>query len=365
MYSSKLHRMACVLPLVAASHALAVDLSLLTLPEGYTISVYAEGVENARQMALGDQGTIFVGSRRAGKVHAVVDRDGDHRADQVFLIDEGLKMPSGVAFRDGSLYVAAVGDLYRYDRIESRLEDPPERVLVTDHFPDDEWHGWKHIEFGPDGKLYVPIGAPCNVCLRDGYARIVRIQPDGSGEEVVAEGVRNSVGFDFDPKTGDLWFTDNGRDMLGDNLPPCELNHVTEPGQHFGFPFWHAGLVRDPEFGGLREFDEFVPPAQQLMAHVAPLGMIFYRGSMFEDLKNDILVAEHGSWNRSHKSGYRVMRAFLNEQREVVKYAPFITGWLDGEQSWGRPVDLLELPDGSILISDDQAGVLYRVSHSD
>ena len=272
--------------------------------------------------------------------------------------------PSGLAFRDGSLYVAAVSDILRYDDIESRLDNPPEPVLVTDRFPEDEHHGWKHIEFGPDGKLYVPIGAPCNICLEEGYARIVRIDADGSNEEVVAEGVRNSVGFDFDPVSGDLWFTDNGRDMMGDNLPPCELNHVTEMGQHFGFPFWHAGLVRDPEFGGQRSHDEFKAPAQQLVAHTAPLGMMFYRGDMMPaELRNDILVAEHGSWNRTTKSGYRVMRAYLGENREVVQYKPFITGWLQGEESWGRPVDLLELPDGSILISDDQAGVIYRLTY--
>lgn len=343
-----------------------IALEHLTVPEGYAIELFAEGVENARQMALGDNGTIFVGSRRAGKVHAVVDSDGDFRADRVVVIAEGLKMPSGLAFRDGDLYVAAVSDIFRFDDIEDNLDNPPEPVLVTDRFPEDEHHGWKHIEFGPDGKLYVPIGAPCNICLEEGYARIVRIDPDGSDEEVIAEGVRNSVGFDFDPVTGDLWFTDNGGDMLGDNLPPCELNHVSEPGQHFGFPFWHAGLVRDPEFGGQRSYDEFRAPAQQLMAHVAPLGMIFYSGKMMpDDLVNDILVAEHGSWNRTTKSGYRVMRAHLDENREVIKYAPFITGWLQGEESWGRPVDLLQLPDGSILISDDQAGAIYRLTHEE
>lgn len=341
-----------------------ITLEHLTVPEGYSIELFAKGVENARQMALGDNGTIFVGSRRAGKVHAVVDSDGDFRADRVVVIAEGLKMPSGLAFRDGALYVAAVSDIFRFDDIEENLDNPPEPVLVTDRFPEDEHHGWKHLEFGPDGKLYVPIGAPCNICLEEGYARIVRIDPDGTNEEVVAEGVRNSVGFDFDPVTGDLWFTDNGRDMLGDNLPPCELNHVSEIGQHFGYPFWHAGLVRDPEFGGQRRHDEFRAPAQQLMAHVAPLGMIFYSGKMMpDDLVNDILIAEHGSWNRTTKSGYRVMRAHLDENREVIKYESFITGWLQGEESWGRPVDLLELPDGSILISDDQAGAIYRLTH--
>ena len=343
----------------------AIEIDRLKLPEGYAIDVFSDGVENARQMARGDQGTIFVGSRRAGKVHAVVDSDGDFKADRVVVIAEGLKMPSGLAFHDGDLYVAAVSDILLFDDIEANLDNPPEPVLVTDRFPADEHHGWKHLEFGPDGKLYVPIGAPCNICLEEGYARIVRIDADGSNEEVVAEGVRNSVGFDFDPVTGDLWFTDNGRDMLGDNLPPCELNHVSEIGQHFGFPFWHAGLVRDPEFGGQRTYDEFKAPAQQLVAHTAPLGMMFYRGEMMpSELRHDILVAEHGSWNRTTKSGYRVMRAYLGENREVVQYKPFITGWLQGEESWGRPVDLLELPDGSILISDDQAGAIYRLSYA-
>ncbi len=351
---------------ISSNASAAVNLDLLELPEGYTIDVFADGVENARQLARGDQGTIFVGSRRAGKVHAVVDSDGDFRADRIVVIAEGLKMPSGLAFHDGNLYVAAVSDILRFDDIEANLDNPPEPVLVTDRFPEDEHHGWKHIEFGPDGKLYVPIGAPCNICLEEGYARIVRIDPDGSNEEVIAEGVRNSVGFDFDPVTGDLWFTDNGRDMMGDNLPPCELNHVSEIGQHFGFPFWHAGLVRDPEFGGQRSYDEFVAPAQQLVAHTAPLGMLFYRGEMMpSELRHDILVAEHGSWNRTTKSGYRVMRAHLGENREVVQYKPFITGWLQGEESWGRPVDLLELPDGSILISDDQAGAIYRLTYAE
>lgn len=355
--------LAVLSPALIAPATAEIQPDKLRVPEGYSIEVFAEGVENARQMARGDSGTIFVGSRRAGKVHAVVDDDADFRADRIILIDENLKMPSGVAFRNGSLYVAAVGDLFRYDDIESRLDDPPEPVLVTDRFPDDEHHGWKHIEFGPDGKLYVPIGAPCNICLEEDYARIVRINAGGSGLEVVAEGVRNSVGFDWDPVSGDFWFTDNGRDMLGDNLPPCELNRVTEIGQHFGYPFWHADLVRDPEFGDQRSHDEFEPPAQQLMAHVAPLGMLFYRGEMMpEDLKNDILVAEHGSWNRTTKSGYRIMRAHLDAERNVIKYEPFITGWLQSEESWGRPVDLLELPDGSILISDDQAGLIYRLS---
>src|SRR6056297_300656 len=276
-----------ITPLASAD----VALDQLQLPEGYAIELYAEGVENARQMALGDQGTVFVGSRRAGKVHAVIDDDGDRRADRVVVIDEGLKMPSGLAFRDGDLYVSAVGDLFRYEDIESNLDEPPARVLVTDRFPTDEHHGWKHIEFGPDGRLYVPIGAPCNVCLEEEYALIVSIAADGTDQQIVARGVRNSVGFDFDPVTGDLWFTDNGRDMLGDNLPPCEINHVSEPGQHFGFPFWHGGLVRDPEFGGQREFDEFVAPAQQLVAHTAPLGMMFYRGDALpEDLEHDMLV---------------------------------------------------------------------------
>jgi len=341
----------------------------LQVPEGFSISVFADDVPNARQMAMGTNGIIYAGSRGAGKVYAIVDSNGDHNADHVYTIAEGLRLPSGIAYRDGSLYVGAVSKILRFDDIDNRLADPPEPVIVTDEYPTDGHHGWKFIDFGPDGKLYVPVGAPCNICDPDKeiYASITRINPDGTGREIIAHGVRNSVGFDWDPTTGDLWFTDNGRDWLGDNRPPCELNHLTEKGQHFGYPYKHGDDIWDPEYGdkGKKMNIDFRAPAQELGPHVAPLGMIFYTGDMFPDAyKNQILIAEHGSWNRSEKIGYRITKVTL-QNGEAVSYEPFIDGWLqENESVWGRPVDLLQLPDGSVLISDDHSGTIYRLTYN-
>ncbi len=344
--------------------AQARDLPLdrLSLPEGFAVELFAEDVPNARAMARGDRGTLFVGSRKAGKVYAMVDENGDLKADQVFTVASGLELPTGIAFRDGSLYIGAVSTVYRLDDIESHLSNPPEPVVVTDQFPSETHHGWKYLGFGPDGKLYVPVGAPCNVCLEEGYAEIKRMDPDGSNVETVAQGVRNSVGFDWHPQTGELWFTDNGRDMMGDDVPPCELNHLAQPGQHFGFPFCHGGDVADPEFGEQAACSEFRPPAARLGAHVAPLGMKFYDGSQFpEQYREQILIAEHGSWNRSKKSGYRLTLARLDGD-EVTSYEVFASGWLGADESvWGRPADLLVWDDGSLLVSDDSAGVIYRI----
>ncbi|MDX1570661.1 MAG: PQQ-dependent sugar dehydrogenase [Xanthomonadales bacterium] len=353
------------LGLLAASLAWSADLPLdkIRLPEGFKIEVYADNVPNARQMAWGDRGVLFVGSRREGKVYAVVDGDDDHRADAVHVLASGLTMPSGLAFRDGDLYVGDIGTIYRLDGIEDRLSDPPELQVVTDAFPKERHHGWKYLGFGPDGKLYVPVGAPCNICLEEDFAEIRRINPDGSGMETIARGVRNSVGFDWHPDTGDLWFTDNGRDMMGDNLPPCELNHLSEVGQHFGYPFCHGATVPDPEFGQQRDCDEFRPPAQPLGPHVAPLGMKFYTGSMFPaPYRGRVFIAEHGSWNRSSKIGYRVTMVTLGEDQEAIAYETFAEGWLQGEENWGRPADIQLAPDGSMLVADDQAGVIYRIS---
>lgn len=350
-----------VLPMCTGA---SIPLHNLQLPPGFKISLFAEDVDNARAMALGDNGVLFVGSRRAGKVHAVVDTDKDGVADEVKLIARNLKMPSGLAFRNGSLYVGAVSTIYRYDNIEARLDNPPEPVVITDDLPTDEHHGWKYLGFGPDGKLYVPVGAPCNVCDEAGYSVIKRMNADGSDVEDYALGVRNSVGFDWHPDTRDLWFTDNGRDWLGDDRPPCELNHASQAGQHFGFPFCHGDDIVDPEFGQGRACSEFSAPAQKLGAHVAPLGMRFYRGDMFPDkYRSQIFIAEHGSWNRSEKSGYRITLVEL-DGNQAVSYEPFVTGWLDGDESWGRPVDLLLMPDGSMLISDDKAGAIYRITYS-
>lgn len=341
----------------------------LTMPEGFEIEIYAGDVPNARSMTTSPGGILYVGTRRSGNVYAVPDEDRDYKAGRVITITEGLRMPNGVAYKDGSLYVAEVSRILRFDNIDENLDDPPEPVVVTEDYPTDGHHGWKYIAFGPDGKLYVPVGAPCNICDPENeiYASITRVNPDGSGREIVAHGVRNSVGFDWHPETGDLWFTDNGRDWLGDDRPPCELNHLAETGQHFGYPYLHGHNIRDPEFGsrGKSMNTGFRVPAQLLGAHVAPLGMIFYTGSMFPDeYKNQVFIAEHGSWNRSKKIGYRVTLVRI-EGNKPVSYEPFIEGWLREDESvWGRPVALLVLDDGSVLISDDHSGTIYRLTYN-
>ena len=349
-----------------AKNKKGVYLGDITLPPGFTINIYADNVENARSLVLGDSGTLFVGTRSAGKVYAVLDRNHDARADEVISIAEGLNMPNGVAFRDGSLFVAEVNRVLRYDRIESRLKNSPKPVIVTDSFPKDPHHGWKFIRFGPDGKLYVPVGAPCNVCERINpiYASITRLNTDGSNLEIFVHGVRNTVGFDWHPKTGELWFTDNGRDWLGDDLPPDELNRAPRIGMHFGFPYCHGGTIADPEFGSKRKCEEFVPPSIALGPHVAALGMRFYTGTMFPDLyRNQIFIAEHGSWNRTSPIGYRISLVRLHGS-QAISYEVFAEGWLKNGRAWGRPVDVLVMPDGALLVSDDRAGVIYRISYN-
>jgi glucose/arabinose dehydrogenase len=354
----------------ASTPAAATDslpLNRVKLPPGFTIEVYATGVINARSLARGGKGTIFVGSRRGdGDVFALVDADGNQKAEKVIRIASGLRRPNGVAFRNGSLYVAEISRVLRFDDIESRLENPPQPVVVNDTFPTDEHHGWKFIRFGPDGKLYVPVGAPCNICDRQDkpYATIMRMNPDGSNLETFVRGVRNTVGFDWHPVTRELWFTDNGRDMLGDNVPPDELNRVTAAGQHFGYPYCHAGTVSDPEFGKDKPCGNYVPPAQNLGPHVAAIGMRFYTGTMFPaEYRNQIFIAEHGSWNRTTPLGYRITIARLNGEGQVVKYEIFAEGWLQGAKAWGRPSDVEVMPDGALLVSDDEANVIYRISY--
>lgn len=349
-----------------------LPLEKIVLPEGFKIEVYADSVPDARQMALTPDGVLFVGSRREGHVHALLDHDGDHVADEMIRIADSLTMPSGLAFHDGALYVAAVNQILRYDDIEAHLSDPPEPVVVVDDLPSDRHHGWKFIAFGPDGMLYVPVGTPCNTCERpDPYATVVRMNPDGSDREVYARGIRNSVGFDWHPVTGDLWITDNGRDNISDDpaitdeLPACELNHAPEPGMHFGYPYYHQGDTPDPEFGEGRSADEFVAPAVLLGPHVAPLGMEFYTGSMFpESYGNQAFIAEHGSWNRREKIGYRIKLVHFDEAGLAVSQEVFAHGWLENEEAWGRPVDVEMMPDGSMLISDDYANAIYRVTYA-
>jgi glucose/arabinose dehydrogenase len=339
-----------------------LPLQSIRLPSGFEIRVFADKVPDARSLTLGKDGTVFVGSR-SDKVYAIKYQDG--QATQLFVIASGLNTPNGVAFHDGSLYVAEVNRVLRFDNIEAQLAKPPRPTVVSDKFPSDRHHGWKFIAFGPDGWLYVPVGAPCNICEPDPdrYANIMRMKPDGSNLEVFARGVRNSVGFDWDPVGHELWFTDNGRDTLGDEIPSCELNHAPKEGMHFGYPYCHQGDLPDPEYGRKHACSEFTPPAAKLGPHVAPLGMRFYTGSLFPaDYRNNIIIAEHGSWNRSHKIGYRLARIVLKDGK-VERQEIFAEGWLQGEQNWGRPVDVLVMADGSLLVSDDQAGVIYRITY--
>lgn len=348
----------------ASSHQ-TLPLDKIKLRPGFEISIYAGNVPNARSMALGQNGTMFVGTRTAGKVYAIVDRNQDHKVDEVITLAQGLNMPNGVAFRDGALYVAEVNRVLRFDNVEAKLNEPGTPAVVNDGFPRDRHHGWKFIAFGPDGMLYVPVGAPCNIYERDDerYASITRMKPDGTGLEVFARGVRNTVGFDWHPETKELWFTENGRDWLGDDRPPDELNHAPQKGLHFGFPYCHGGTIPDPEFGQKRKCEDFTAPAINLDPHVAAIGMRFYTGSMFPgEYRNQIFIAEHGSWNRSTPIGYRVMLVRLENNR-AVKYEVFADGWLQGDRAWGRPADVLVMPDGALLVSDDEAGVIYRISY--
>lgn len=348
----------CALPLRGQG---GLPLERVRLPPGFEIRLYAR-VPEARSLALSPAGTLFVGTREDGRVFAV--RDGSGRPEAVVEIARGLDMPNGVAIRDGALYVAEVSRVTRYDGIESRLANPPKPVLVRG-FPSEHHHGWKFIAFGPDGLLYVPVGAPCNICQPGPmYAAIHRMRPDGSGFETFARGIRNTVGFDWQPGTRDLWFTDNGRDMLGDDVPPDELNRAPRPGMDFGYPTCHGRNISDPQFGRGRPCSATTPPALELGPHVAALGMRFSTGRAFpEKYRNGIFIAEHGSWNRSHKIGYRVMYVPL-QNGQPVGYEVFAQGWLQGERAWGRPVDVLVMPDGSLLVSDDHAGAIYRITYT-
>jgi glucose/arabinose dehydrogenase len=359
-----LSAIATVLLALPAATQKPLPLNTIKVPAGFRIETYADGVDNARSMTLSPGGVLYVGTRTKGSVYAVVDRDENQKADQVYTIATGLRMPNGVAFKDGALYVAEINRVARYDGIDSRLEKPPAPVIVNETFPTEKHHGWKFIGFGPDGKLYVPVGAPCNICESSDprFASITRMNADGSGVEIFASGVRNTVGFDWHPTTKELWFTDNGRDQLGDDTPPDELNVAPQPKLHFGFPYCHGDALQDPEFGK-RPCDGFTPPARALGPHVAAIGMRFYTGQMFpQQYRNQIFIAEHGSWNRSQKIGYRVMVVTLNGSK-VVSYVPFAGGWLQGENDWGRPADVLVMADGALLVSDDKANAIYRISY--
>ena len=365
-------KLLCVVPIVLAAFGAAADaqplpLDRIKLPPGFTIELLAR-VPGVREMTFGANGTLFAGSVQ-GSVYAIEAGSmggNPGRAPVVHTIASGLREPAGVAFRNGALYVSAVSRILRFDDIERRLANPPAAVVVNDRFPTDGHHGRKFIAFGPDGKLYVPVGAPCNICEPDPerYANIMRMNADGSGLETYARGVRNSVGFDWDPRTRDLWFTSNGRDWLGDDAPPDTLNHATRSGEHFGYPYCHAGTIADPEFGAKRPCTAFKSPAQRLGPHVAALGMRFYTATQFpERYRGQIFIAEHGSWNRSSKIGYRVTLVRLDASGKPVSYESFAEGWLQGGAAWGRPADVQVAPDGSLLVADDAAGAIYRVRY--
>jgi glucose/arabinose dehydrogenase len=360
-----------VIGLIMVQRAFSDDvtdkLKYIKLPPGFHITLFAGKCCNpkgARSMALGDKGTLFVGTRNH-TVYALVDADNGGVAEGIYTIAKGLNVPNGVAFKDGSLYVAEINRILRYDNIESRLKDPPKPVVICDKYPAKKLHGWKFIRFGPDGYLYVPIGAPCNICNPgDSFATITRMRPSWGGYEIFARGVRNTVGFDWDPVTKYLWFTDNGRDLMGENLPPDELNCAPRKGLNFGFPYWHGRKTPDPVYGKGHKASRFTLPELDLPAHVAPLGMRFYTGKMFpEKYRNGIFIAEHGSWNRSKKIGYRVTFVQMSKNRHPVRYEVFAQGWLQGEKEWGRPVDVQVMPDGSLLVSDDYASAIYRITY--
>lgn len=344
-----------------------VPVDKIVLPAGFKAELWAHGIPGARMMARGDKGTIFIGTRTIGRVYAVTDKGGtrEHK-----VIAEGLTQPNGVAFKDGNLYVAAINKVLRFDGIEDKLDNPPQPVDMTDAFklPPDQHHGWKFLAFGPDGKLYIPVGAPCNICEidKDVHGNIRRYNADGSGMEIVARGVRNSVGFDFHPQSGELWFTDNNRDWMSDHQPQCELNRVGEAGENFGFPYCHAHGVVDPDVGKPGACEGVTLPAALLGPHTAPLGMRFYAGDMFPaEFKNAIFVARRGSWNRSVNIGFDVVVAMLSSDGTQAAVSPFLTGLLDPATNTflGRPVDVLQMPDGSLLVSDEQNGAIYRVTY--
>ncbi|MFP4369715.1 MAG: PQQ-dependent sugar dehydrogenase [Candidatus Kapaibacterium sp.] len=351
--------------MVPTSTTAEEGISQISLPDGFKIEVYAANVPNARSMVLSETGVLYVGTRPEGKVYAVVDEDNDYKADKVYVIAKGLNNPNGVDIKDGDLYVAEINRILRFNDIDNNYKKNPNYDVVYDKYPTDQHHGWKFIKFGPDGRLYVPVGAPCNACLEEDeiYATITRLNEDFSDVEIFAQGVRNTVGFDWNPKTEVLWFTDNGRDWMGDNKPPDELNRAPEKGLHFGFPYCHGFDVPDDEHTD-RSCDEFEAPEVALGPHVAALGMEFYEGDMFpEKYRGGIFIAEHGSWNRTVPIGYRITYVPV-DNGQAGDFEVFADGWLQEGGAWGRPVDVELMPDGSMLISDDKGGSIFRIYYS-
>ncbi|MFL6825854.1 MAG: PQQ-dependent sugar dehydrogenase [Bradyrhizobium sp.] len=347
-------------PIPAAADKL--PLAKLKVPAGFNIEVYASGMANARSLAVSDKGTVFVGSRLVDKVYAIVNKDGKRT---VKVLASGLYRPNGVAFKDGTLYIAELSKISKIDKVDDVLDNPPKPTMIYDNLPKDEAHGWKFIAIGPDNKLYVPIGQPGNNVLHDdAHGQIRRMNLDGSGAEVIARGVRNTVGFDWHPENKQLYFTDNGRDWASEDVPEDELNRVTKVGEHFGSPYCYQGNFPDPEFGWGHSCSEFTAPVGLMGPHTAVLGMRFYTGNMLpKSYKNSIIVARHGSWNRSKKVGGDVVVVKLNKDGTVKSMEPLITGFLEKNSYIGRPVDVLQMKDGSLLVSDDWNGAVYRITY--
>ncbi|MEM7098078.1 MAG: PQQ-dependent sugar dehydrogenase [Pseudomonadota bacterium] len=355
-----------LLTMAASTPALA-DVDKLSLPAGFSIQALNFAVDNARQMALTEKGTLVVGTRRKGKVYAIPHALTDDNPVVVELFDD-LTMPSGIAVHDGDLYIGALNEVIKVADIDSHLEEEPPHQVLVDDLPDKTHHGWKYLKVGPDGYLYVPVGAPCNVCLSKDkrFASLLRMDTQTGENEIWAQGIRNTVGFAWHPDTQALWFSDNGRDMMGDDVPHEEINVITRKGQHFGYPFVHADGVDDPKFGDHkdRKHHTFEYPVLNIQAHSAALGLDFYTADHFpEEYSNALFIAEHGSWNRSSKVGYQVSVAKVDATGQL-NYEPFIQGWLVGQSPWGRPNDVLVAPDGTLLISDDAKGLIYRVSYA-
>jgi glucose/arabinose dehydrogenase len=343
---------------------LETNLKAVKLPKGFKITVYASGVNSARQMAWGDKGTLFVGSFGAGTVYAITDNGGKK---EVKAILTGMKMPTGIAFRDGALYVADIDKILKYENAEANLDKMPTAKVVYDDMPSYAAHGWKYLTFDKAGWLYVPFGPPCNECLPPtSVAQVRRVNPNTGQAELVAIGVRNSVGGDIDPRSGDYWFTENARDWISDDLPSDKLNHIAKIGAHYGYPYCHQGDLPDPKFAMGHKCSEFTSPTLKLGPHVAPLGMKFYSGNQFPaEYSNNIFIAEHGSWNRHKYQGARIMRVVTDPKGKNIKQEVFASGWINGDQSYtGRPADILLAPDGSMLIADDWAGAIYQISYS-
>jgi len=348
-------------PIPAAADKLPT--AKLKVPAGFNIEVYASGIANARSLAEGDKGTIFVGSRLVGNVYAITtDKDGKRT---VKTIASGLHRPNGVAFKNGTLYIAELSKISKVEKAEDNLDSPAKLTMIYDDLPKDEAHGWKFIAIGPDNKLYLEVGQPGNNLLHsDAHGQIRRINLDGSGAEVYARGVRHSVGFDWHPETKQFYFSDNGRDWMSEDVPEDELNRATKVGEHFGAPYCLQGNIVDPEFGWGKSCSDYTPPVGLMGPHAGVLGMRFYTGKMFPAAyKNQIILARHGSWNRTKKIGGDVLLVKLNKDGTVKSTEPLITGFIEDNKYIGRPVDVMQMKDGSLLVSDDYNGAVYRVTY--